>query len=209
MLWLNREYLDQALKAVGRPGLGIAGMIWVRASDPARVNAIMRTADELSRNSEAETASETEKSFFSNFFGSLQGFVTIILIVTGLVALCIVFIAANTASMAVRERSGELAVLKAIGFTRGIIFGTLFAEAVVLSTLAGLLGVGLTIGLTSLMRTAAGWNETLGPLGSFIVTAPVIVQGVFLSLFVGMLAGVVPSWGAARKSVVQTLHEVF
>jgi putative ABC transport system permease protein len=111
--------------------------------------------------------------------------------------------------MAVRERSGELAVLKAMGFTRGIIFGTLFAEAVLLSTIAGLLGVGLTFGLTSLLSAAAGWNETLGPLGAFIVTVPVIVQGVFLSLFVGMLAGFVPSWGAARKPVVQTLHEVF
>jgi putative ABC transport system permease protein len=209
MLWLNREYLDQALKAQGRSGLGIAGVIWLRAESPERVNAIMRTVDELSRNSEAETASETEKSFFSNFFGSLQGFVTIVLIVTGLVALCIVFIAANTASMAVRERSGELAVMKAIGFTRGIIFGTLLAEAVVLSSVAGLLGVALTMGLTGLLRAFAGWNETLGPLGSFIVTAPVIVQGVFLSLFVGMLAGIVPSWGAARKPVVQTLHEVF
>lgn len=209
MLWLNREYLDQALKAQGRPGLGIAGMIWVRATGPERVNAIMRTIDELSRNSEAETASETEKSFFSNFFGSLQGFVTIVLIVTGLVALCIVFIAANTASMAVRERSGELAVMKAIGFTRGVIFGTLLAEAVALSTVAGLLGVGLTMGLTEVLRAFAGWNDTLGPLGSFVVTAPVVVQGVFLSLFVGMLSGVVPSWGAARKPVVQTLHEVF
>ena len=209
MLWLNREYLDQALKAQGRPGLGIAGMIWVRAASPDRVNAIMRTVDELSRNSEAETASETEKSFFSNFFGSLQGFVTIVLIVTGLVALCIVFIAANTASMAVRERSGELAVLKAIGFTRGIIFGTLLAEAVVLSTISGLLGVCVTMGLTGLLRAFAGANEALGPLGSFIVTGPVIVQGVFLSLFVGMVSGIVPSWGAARKSVVQTLHEVF
>ena len=209
MVWINREYLDQALKAQGRPGLGIAGMIWVRAASPDRVNAIMRTVDEMSRNSDAETASETEKSFFSNFFGSLQGFVTIVLIVTGLVALCIVFIAANTASMAVRERSGELAVMKAIGFTRGIIFGTLLAEAVVLSTVAGLIGVGLTMGLTGVLRAFATWNETLGPLGSFIVTAPVIVQGVFLSLFVGMLSGVVPSWGAARKPVVQTLHEVF
>ncbi|HSP96108.1 MAG TPA: ABC transporter permease [Candidatus Dormibacteraeota bacterium] len=209
MLWLNREYLDQALKAQGRPGLGVTGMIWVRAASPEQVNAIMRTVDELSRNSDAETASETEKSFFSNFFGSLQGFVTIVLIVTGLVALCIVFIAANTASMAVRERSGELAVMKAIGFTRGIIFGTLLAEAVVLSTIAGLLGVALTMGLTGMLRAFAGWNETLGPLGSFVVTAPVIVQGVFLSLFVGMLSGVVPSWGAARKPVVQTLHEIF
>lgn len=209
MLWLNREYLDQALQAQGRPGLGVASVVWVRASSPERVDGIMRAVDELSRNSEAETASETEKSFFSNFFGSLQGFVTIVLIVTGLVALCIVFIAANTASMAVRERSGELAVMKAIGFTRRIIFGTLLAEAVVMSTIAGLLGVALTIGLTEMLQAFAGWNETLGPLGSFIVTGPVIVQGVFLSLFVGMLAGVVPSWGAARKPVVQTLHEVF
>ena len=209
MLWLTREYLDQALQAAGRPGLGIVGIVWARAEDPNRVNAIMRTIDDMSRNSEAETACETEKSFFSNFFGSLQGFVTIVLIVTGLVALCIVFIAANTASMAVRERSGELAVLKAIGFTRRVIFGTLLAEAVVLSTLAGLLGVALTYGLTRALGAAAGWNDTLGPLGSFMVTAPVIVQGVFLSLFVGMLSGVVPSWGAARKPVVQTLHEVF
>ena len=207
--WFNREYLDQALKAHGRRGLGIAGMIWVRASDPNNVNAIMRDVDDLSRNSDAETACETEKSFFANFFGSLQGFVTIILIVTALVALCIVFIAANTASMGVRERAGEIAILKAIGFGRRVIFGTLLAEAVALSAVSGLAGVLVAVGLTSALQAFAGWSEALGPLGSFIVTAPVIVQGVFLSLFVGMLAGWVPSYGAARKPVVEALHDVF
>ncbi len=207
--WFNREYLDQALKAHGHRGLGIAGMIWVRASDPTKVNAIMRDVDDLSRNSDAETACETEKSFFANFFGSLQGFVTIILIVTALVALCIVFIAANTASMGVRERAGEIAILKAIGFGRRVIFGTLLAEAVALSAVSGLAGVLVAVGLTGALQAFAGWSEALGPLGSFIVTAPVIVQGVFLSLFVGMLAGWVPSYGAARKPVVEALHEVF
>ena len=209
MLWLNRNYLDEALKAAGRPGLGIAGIIWVRAADPQQVNRIMRDIDEMSRNSEAETASETEKSFFANFFGSLKGFVTIILIVTGLVSLCIVFIAANTASMGVRERSGEIAVLKAIGFGRRVIFATLLAEAMLLSSLAGLAGVGLAVAFTDSLRAFAGWNPALGPLGSFIVTAPVLVQGIFLSLFVGMLSGVVPSFGAARKPVVESLHEIF
>lgn len=207
--WMSREYLDQALKAQGRDGLGIAGTIWVRVSDPNRVNAIMRQVDAMSRNSDAETASETEASYFANFFGQLKGFVTIILIVTGLVSLCIVFIAANTASMAVRERATELAVLKAIGFSRRVLFGTLLAEAMVLGTTAGLLGVALAVGFTKLLQGAAGWNPSLGPLGSFIVTPAVIVEGVFLSLFVGMLAGVVPSFGAARKPVVQTLHEIF
>jgi putative ABC transport system permease protein len=207
--WLNREYLDQALKAQGREGLGISGVIWVRVADPNRVNAIMREIDGMSRNSDAETASETEASYFANFFGQLKGFVTIILIVTGLVSLCIVFIAANTASMAVRERSAELAVLKAIGFSRRVLFGTLLAEAMLLASTAGLLGVLIAVGFTKMLAGAAGWNPSLGPLGSFIVTPAVIVQGVFLSLFVGMLAGVVPSFGAARKPVVQTLHEIF
>jgi putative ABC transport system permease protein len=135
--------------------------------------------------------------------------VTIILLVTGLVSLCIVFIAANTASMAVRERDTELAVLKAIGFSRRVLFGNILSEAMLLSTTAGLLGVLAAVGLTQLLSASAGWNPSLGPLASFIVTPAVIVQGVFLSLFVGMLAGVVPSFGAARKPVVQTLHEIF
>jgi putative ABC transport system permease protein len=169
----------------------------------------MAKVDELSRNSDAETASETEKSFISNFFGSLKGFVTIILIVTALVALCIVFIAANTASMSVRERSGEIAVLKAIGFSRRVLFGTLLAEAASLAVVAGTTGVLLAVGLTRGIKSFARMNDSLGPLGNFIVSAPVIIDGLFLSLFVGMLAGFVPSWGASRKPVVEALREIF
>lgn len=206
--WFNRKYLDQAYEKKFGEGLGVLGTVWVRASDPSKVNQIMQTIDEMSRNSEAETASETEKSFFSNFFGSLQGFIRIILLVTGLVTLCIVFIAANTASMNVRERSGEIAVLKAIGFARRAIFGSLFGEAVLISSAAGLLGLALAMGLTNFLRSFADSGD-LGPMSGFVLTGPVIVQGLFLSLFIGMLAGVVPSFGAARKPVVDALREIF
>jgi putative ABC transport system permease protein len=205
----QREYLDQALRAGGRGGLDILGTVWLRVDDPARVAPLMSQIDEMFRNSEAVTASETEKSYFANFFSMLQGFVTVILIVTGLVALCIVFIAANTTSMAVRERIGEIAVLKALGFSRRLIFTTLLSEAVLLSTLGGVLGVLGALGLTQLLRAGSGWNPALGPLGSFIVTQAILVQGLFLALFVGMLAGVVPALGAARRSVAETLREVF
>ena len=205
----QREYLDQALRAAGRGGLDILGTVWLRVDDPARVAPLMSQIDEMFRNSEAVTASETEKSYFANFFSMLQGFVTVILIVTGLVALCIVFIAANTTSMAVRERIGEIAVLKALGFSRRLIFTTLLSEAVLLSTLGGVLGVLGALGLTQLLRAGSGWNPALGPLGSFIVTQAILVQGLFLALFVGMLSGVVPALGAARRSVAETLREVF
>lgn len=208
ILWLNWEYLEQTLEAQGR-SLGIAGIVWVKVRDPRDVNAVMLRIQELTRNSEAETSTQTEKSFFSSFFGSLEGFVTILMIVTALVSLCIVFIAGNTASMAVRERAGEIAVLKAIGFRRGAIFAMLVAETVVLSALAGAGGVALAVVLTRALREAAAGSAQLGPLGGFIVNQTVIVEGLALSLAIGVVAGLVPAWGAARKPVAQTLREVF
>ena len=132
--WINREYLDQALKAQGRGGLGIAGMIWVRAArsesgqrhhaHDRRHVAQQRGGDGVARPRRASSPTSSARCRASSPSSS---------IVTGLVALCIVFIAANTASMAVRERAGEIAVLKAIGFGRRVIFGTLLAEAMALS----------------------------------------------------------------------------
>jgi putative ABC transport system permease protein len=209
VFWLQREYLDQALRAAGRSGLDNLGIIWVRVDDAARVEPLMREIDETFRNSEAQTTSETEQSYFKNFFSMLQGFVTVILIVTGLVALCIVFIAANTASMSVRERFGEIAVLKAVGWSRRLIFGTLLAEAVLLSTVGGAIGAAVSFALTQVLRGAAGWNPALGPLGGFVVSQAVAVQGLFLALFVGMISGIVPAFGAARRGVAETLREVF
>jgi putative ABC transport system permease protein len=209
MLWLRHDYLDEALKQQGWPGLGIAGVVWARVSDPKLVNAVMRTIDDMSRNSEAETASETEKSFFGNFFGSLDGLVRIILLITTLVALCIVFIAGNTTSMSVRERAGEIAVLRALGFPRRTIVQALVAEALLVVAGAGAVGVLLAVGLTGSLRTVAGWNQTLGPLGNFIVTPGVVGKGLLLSVAMGLTAGIAPALGAVRRPVAEALREVF
>ncbi len=207
--WFQREYLDQALRAQGS-GLDFLGTIWVRVDDPARVDPLMREIDEMFHNSEAQTASETEKSYFKNFFSQLEGFVTVILIVTGLVALCLVFIAANTASLSVRERLGEIAILKTLGFSRRVVFSTLVVEATLLATVAGAVGALASLGLTLALRTlSSGWNPQLGPLGFFIVTQMILVQGLFLAFFVGMISGWLPALGAARRSVTDTLREVF
>jgi putative ABC transport system permease protein len=207
-LWFQREYLDQALQAQGR-SFDQIGMVWARVDDPERVNEVMRTIDEMFRNSEAETASETEKSFFGNFFNNLSGIVTVILLVTGLVTLCIVFIAANTASLSVRERVGELAVMKALGFRPGLLFALLLVEAALLSTLAGAAGVLVPLALGGALRSAMAFSPQLGPLAAFLVTNSILVQGLFLALFIGILSGVVPSFGAARRSVAASLREVF
>jgi putative ABC transport system permease protein len=207
--WMQREYLAQALQAVGR-SLDVVGVVWVRVSDPVYVGPVLERAVDMFRNSPAETAAETEKSFFASFFGSLEAFVKIILVVTALVALCVLCIAANTASMTVRERSREIAVLRAIGFGRGLVFATLVAESAILAIVAGSTGALLTYGFSAAVRAiSGGWNETLGPLSGFLVTPAIVAQGIALAVVVGFVSGLAPAWGAARRPVAETLREVF
>jgi putative ABC transport system permease protein len=207
-VWLNRTYVEQAMIAQGL-SWDQAGIIWVRVDEASQLTPLMAKIDDTFRNSGAETESETEKSFFGNMMSNLQGFVTILLIVAGLVTLCVLFIAANTASMSVRERVGELAIMKALGFRWRTLFGTLVLEAALLSTVAGAIGVALSIGLSSVLRAISTTNPSMGPLTAFIVTNAVLVQGLFMAFFIGIVSGALPSFGASRKSVAQTLREVF
>jgi putative ABC transport system permease protein len=207
-VWFSREYLEQAMLAQGFT-FDTTGTLWVRIDDASRVNALMARIDETFRNSEAETSSETEKSFFSNMMSSAQGYVTILLIVAGVVTLCIVFIAANTASMSVRERVGELAIMKALGFRWRTLFATLVVEAALLSTVAGAAGVLLSIGATNALRAITAGSASAGPMNAFFVTNAVLVQTLFVAFFIGIVSGAFPAFGASRKSVAQTMREVF
>src|SRR4029450_8453418 len=99
VMWFHHKYLEEALQP--RPGwpfsgFPFVGMVWVQADRPENVERIMRDVDALFHNSEAETAAETERSFFQNFMSSFQGFIRVILGVGFLVVAAVVLIAANT-----------------------------------------------------------------------------------------------------------------
>jgi putative ABC transport system permease protein len=208
--YFQREYLAQALAAAGTQ-FDTTGMIWSRVDEPGRVGPVMRQIDEMFRNSEAVTSTETEESFVGNFLGGLRQLVTIIQIVAAMVTLCILFIAANTASMSIRERIGEIAILKAIGFRKRTLFSTLLAEAGVLALVAGIAGAVAAWGLLEILRRNLGASSYggLGPLAQFAVSSAILVQAVFISFFIGILSGWIPALGASRRRVAQTLREVF
>lgn len=206
----SRTYLEEAVRAKGSSA-DQAGMIWVRVHDPDNLADVMRRIDALFANSDAETASETEKSFFQSFLGSLSGIASIILAVGVLVVAAVVFITANTASMAIRERAAEIALLKALGFRRGALLGILLAETLALTVGSGAVGAFSAYAVLKLLAKigATGARPGLGPLSMFLVTPWHVVEGLLLSAFVGVVAGVIPSWGAARKPVAAALREVF
>jgi putative ABC transport system permease protein len=209
VFWFNREYLQEAMEPRG--GLRAVGMIWVRADRPENVERIMRAVDALFRNSEAETAAETEKSFFASFFSSFQGILRVILAVGFLVVGAVVLIAANTSAMGVRERVPEIAILKSLGFRRRPILATLLAESTLQALLGGVLGAGGAYAILNGLAAAGKTGNTafLGPLAQFRVSPGVAAEGVAIALLVGLVAGIVPAWNGARLPVVEALRRLF
>jgi len=201
---LQREYLDQALQAQGSQ-LDSAPTLWIRARDPAVAARLQQEIEALFRNSPAEAVAQTEKGYFGTVFSSLADVLFLVLIVTGLVALCVVFIAGNTASLAIRERHTEIGLLRALGFPRRTVLGLLVGETTLLAGLAGALGVGSAIALTGWLR-ASRFAVEFPVLSDFSVNWIIVISSLGFSLAVGIVAGLLPSIKASRVEPAQALR---
>ena len=140
-------------------------------------------------------------------FGFLEDFLLLVLVVTVLVALCVAFIAGNTASLAIRERHGEIAVMRALGFRRPTLFALLVAETTLLGALAGTLGVAAAAGLTQTLR-ASDFAQRFPVLGGFEVTAPIALASLAFALAIGVVAGLLPSVRAMRLEPAEALRRL-
>jgi putative ABC transport system permease protein len=199
-----RQYLEEALRPYTE--FGWVSMMMVVVDKPEHLKTVITTIDEQFRNSAYPTTTETEYSFVATFLNAFESVIQIVMIVGFLVVASIVLIAANTAAMSVRERTGEVAVLKTIGFRRRTVFTLLLSEALVIAGLGGILGVGPAYMILNAGKET--WAPFLGPLAMFIMPVSVMIQALFIALLVGMLAGVIPARGAARLNVATALRQI-
>ena len=102
-------------------------------------------------------------------------------------------------TIAVRERTGEIGLLVALGAPRRPVLALFLGEAVALSALGGVIGLVLGIGLAQLIHLAVPALPVHTPL-SFVLLA----EGVAITI--GLLAGVLPARSAARLDPVEALR---
>jgi putative ABC transport system permease protein len=198
----RRDYMEELL---GRPGT--ANLFWVKVDSSKSSPEVIAAIDEMFANSPNETATETEVALIKNQVGG-----TMSLMVNGakflaaIVIFTIALVAANTAAMAVRERRHEMAVMRAIGFTRGSIVARILVEGLIVGVTGGGLGCALAYFGFELLPHVSG---ALGPLALAMTLSPRIVTYSFLiAALIGAASGFIPATLATRGDIATELRAI-
>ena len=124
---------------------------------------------------------------------------------TSLIALLVAALGiANTVAMSVFERTKEIGVLRAMGWSRWRVMMLILMEAAALGLAGGIIGVALgwaALHVLSALPQTASIVSTALPVAT-------LVDGLLMAMLVGVLAGSVPAWRGAQLSPVEALrHE--
>lgn len=197
------DYLNETMKKTAPGRSDQVGWYMVEVSNPNMAAEIAVKIDQIFKNSLAETLTETEKAFTLSFISMADAIVVAIQLVSVVIIIIIMTVVANTMAMTARERIGEYAVLKTLGFGGFHISSLIFGESLLITIIGSALGIILTF------PTANIFHEQLSAyFPIFYVEIGTIYQDIGASIVVGLVAGIFPAWRAVNIRIADALRRI-
>ena len=196
LMFFHYEYFFEMAGGQATPGWYV-----LQLDRPDRAAEVAAAIDAQFKNSTAPTKTETERAWNAGFVTMWGNIGFLVQAIGTAVFFAILFVAANTMMMAVRERNGEIAVLKTVGFGNGTVAALVIAESVLITLIGG--GLGLFLARAAFM----GRNPLKAFFPGFGVTAETILLGLGLAAVLGLISGAIPALQSARLSVVSALRK--
>ena len=200
MVLFHHDYFDDEL---GK--LGLVGTFWIRAENAEVMPQVIERIDKAFANTDAETKTETERAFqleFVSMIGNVKVFLGAILVV---IVFTMLLVTASTMSMAIRERSREIAILKAVGFDGAQIFGLILAEAFGLAMTGGVIGC---FGARFLFTHLDIYKMSQGFIPFFPISADTLALGLVVAGLLGVVSSLAPAYSTLKLTVVDGLKEL-
>lgn len=199
-LLMHYRYLDER-RAFRK---GTVGLFILRIAHPDQAADVASRVDALFANSPNETKTSTEKIFLQSFAAQFGDIGAIVTAIVSAVLFSMFLVTANTMVQSVRERTSELATLKAIGFGDYKIAALVMAEALLITGLGGAAGLGGSVALLAVLRATA--SELARMLPGLAITARALGLGALLVVLLGALSGLLPAYQALRLNVAEALR---
>lgn len=195
-MWIRFDYFDEERSNGATQGRVL--LYFVGIDDPDLAAPISDSIDRLFENSPYPTRTLNERDWIRaqiNQIGDLNFFVSAII---GAVLFTLLFLTGNTMMQSVRERIPELAVLKTYGYSGGTLIALVFAESVLLCTVAAAVGLGIAAALFPRILSSLG-------VGTLPMPLSVVAIGLGLAVALAVVSALPPAWRAQRLNVVDAL----
>jgi putative ABC transport system permease protein len=196
-MWIQHAYLWERAPAFWKT---IVGWYIVRVSNPDQAMAVAKAIDAEFGNSASETRTQTESAFAAAMVKQMGNIEFLITSIGAVVFFTLLLVTGNTMAIAVRERTNELATLKAIGFTSKFVLGLVLAESLLIASLGGVLGLWLA-------RMIVEQDITNGLILLYLPLSA-LVLGIGIALMTGVMAGLIPAVNAMRLNVATALRRL-
>jgi putative ABC transport system permease protein len=182
------------------------GAFLMRVEDPSRSALVSSTVDAMFANSPYPTRTESERAATLGFISMLSAIITAVQVVSTVILLIILLVIGNTLAMSVRERTRDLATLRAMGFKSGRVVMLVLFESLVIGLASAVLGVLISPPLINGFVSAVG--SQMGGLPKDFMRESTLLLGALAALVVALLAGAIPALRAVRISVAEGLRKV-
>ena len=197
------NYFNEGVKKMWPRYAEQVGFYMIGVTRPDIAPEVALTIDKAFKNSLAETLTETEKAFNLGFISMAEAIVTAIQMVSFIVIFIIMAVVANTMAMTTRERTGDYAIMKTLGFGAKDITILIFGEALVVTLTGALIGIILTFPAA---KTFGQQLSTYFPV--FLVSDKTIYMDIAAAFLIAFLAAIIPTRHAIRIRIADGLRRI-
>ena len=197
------DYLNETMKRLSPRRADQVGFYMIAVTRPDLAPDVALAVDRAFKNSLAETLTETEKAFNQGFIAMSGAIVTAIQMVSFVVILIIMAVVTNTMAMTTRERIGDYAIMKTLGFGGTDIAVMVFGESLVISLTGCLAGMILTF------PAAKAFGQTLSTwFPIFIVSEETLWLDLAAAFLIAFCAAIIPARHAIRVGIAEGLRRI-
>jgi putative ABC transport system permease protein len=197
------DYLNETIKQTAPRRADQIGFFMIGIKDPDRAAEVAYAIDNSFKNSITETLTETERAFQLGFIAMTEAIVIAVRLVSYVVIIIIMAVVANTMAMSARERTGEYAVFKTLGFGKWHIAGLIFGESFLITM------TGCALGIMATFPAAKAFGEAMKAFFPiFKVSTETIYLDIAAALIVASVAAIIPTWRALNIRIAEGLRKI-
>jgi putative ABC transport system permease protein len=199
------DYLNDGLPEKRREQIG-----WIvsRIDDPSKSADISAGIDRIFDEKDVQTVTMSERAMNLSFMAMFEAILTALGVVSAIILGIMMMILGNTIAMAVRERTNEYGVLRAVGFLPKHVAMFIVGEAFTIGVLSALLGVAISYPIVE--QGMGRWlEENMGGWFPYFQIDPkTTATAVLLAIALAVVASLVPAYRASKLPVTQALRRV-